>query len=512
VFPKLFCLLAVILVILFMRDPMLSAAELAATCETLEHVTVFGPVNAPFSPDEFGGAISVNDSTLVIGARVDGYPSLAGAVFVYSRSNGVWSLQQKLTVAEDPPVNFLGSAVAVDGETIIAGVPQASVNGVVCGAVYLFERNGTNWIQRQKLHANDLAYNQFFGYSVAIFGKLILIGAPGDNNITGAAYVFIREQTNWVQRAKLTASDGRVWDGFGWSVSADDQTLVIGSAVPGPEAGIGYFFEPVTAGWVEKTRTPSESSGNSTQEIAVSVSGEWAAINYKGVPRAVYLFQRQDGIWVRRQTLRATNPNLETGFGFSVALRGDKLAVGSAGSTVTGRVSGLVHIYDYDGSQWIEKQQLEPLEGVRERSFGRKVAVGRTGVFAGSLGEGVNRSGVAYAFEADIEPPVIKSITAKPDSLWPPNNSMRAVEIIVDANDDCGETHCRITSVVIKEESRSKGGSARSADWEITGDLSVNLRATPSRHGQNRVYAITVECQDDTGNVASSIVEVPVLN
>ena len=85
--------------------------------------------------------MAVSGSTLVVGARIDGYPSPAipGALFVYSRTNGAWSLQQKLTVADDPAVHFLGPAVAIDGNTIVGGIPQAVVNGVVSGAAYVFE-------------------------------------------------------------------------------------------------------------------------------------------------------------------------------------------------------------------------------------------------------------------------------------------------------------------------------------------------------------------------------------
>jgi hypothetical protein len=85
---------------------------------------------------------------------------------------------------------------------------------------------------------------------------------------------------------------------------------------------------------------------------------------------------------------------------------------------------------------------------------------------------------------------------------------MLPVTIDVEATDDFGPTLCRIIDVTSNEPS-SPG--VREPDWEITGPLTVNLRADRSGEGNGRVYTITVECEDDGGNEVTSevIVTVP---
>ncbi len=99
----------------------------------------------------------------------------------------------------------------------------------------------------------------------------------------------------------------------------------------------------------------------------------------------------------------------------------------------------------------------------------------------------------------DCEPPKIQSVTAEPPSLWPPNHRVQPVTLRVSATDNCHVARSKIISV-----SASEGSSA---DWQITGDLTVNLRAERAGNAA-RVYSITVECLDDSGNKATAIAQV----
>jgi hypothetical protein len=102
----------------------------------------------------------------------------------------------------------------------------------------------------------------------------------------------------------------------------------------------------------------------------------------------------------------------------------------------------------------------------------------------------------------DCQAPAIHSITAAPANLWPPNNKMRPVTLTVSATDNCHIARTKITSV-----SSSEAGSA---DWEITGDLTLNLRAQRLGTGTGRVYTVVIECTDDSGNASTSAVHITV--
>lgn len=104
----------------------------------------------------------------------------------------------------------------------------------------------------------------------------------------------------------------------------------------------------------------------------------------------------------------------------------------------------------------------------------------------------------------DNTPPEI-SLTADPDTLWPPNHKMRPITVTADAVDNCDPNPvCQIVQVESNESEDDLGKGNKSPDWQITGDLSVNLRAERFGTGSGRVYIITVECADASGNTATA--------
>ncbi|MBA7520678.1 hypothetical protein ES705_12774 [subsurface metagenome] len=101
----------------------------------------------------------------------------------------------------------------------------------------------------------------------------------------------------------------------------------------------------------------------------------------------------------------------------------------------------------------------------------------------------------------DITPPSIDSISAAPNVIWPPNHKMVPVTISVSVSDDCDmNPSSQIISVSTNEPENGLGDGDTAPDWEITGDLTANLRAERSGNGSGRVYTITVGCTDSAGN------------
>ena len=120
-----------------------------------------------------------------------------------------------------------------------------------------------------------------------------------------------------------------------------------------------------------------------------------------------------------------------------------------------------------------------------------------------------NRKGDAC--EPDTTAPVIGKLVARPGSLWPPNHKMVPVSVEVAASDDSGIAPvCRLTAVSSNEPVLGTGDGRTSPDWQITGALTVNLRAERSGNGDGRVYTLAIECQDRAGNTATGHVAVGV--
>jgi hypothetical protein len=105
---------------------------------------------------------------------------------------------------------------------------------------------------------------------------------------------------------------------------------------------------------------------------------------------------------------------------------------------------------------------------------------------------------VAQTF-VDTVPPTIQNVTATPNILWPPNHKMIPVVIQVSAADETDPAPVsHIVSVSCNE------ASAGAQDWVITGDLTLELRAERTGCNTDRIYTITVECEDESGNVSEA--------
>ena len=113
----------------------------------------------------------------------------------------------------------------------------------------------------------------------------------------------------------------------------------------------------------------------------------------------------------------------------------------------------------------------------------------------------------------DTTPPVIESLTASPNVLWPPNHRMVLVGLTVEVADLVDTAPAtRIISVTSNEPENGSGDGDTAPDWEITGALTLNLRAERAGGGSGRVYTITVESRDLVGNASTRTVEVRVPN
>lgn len=110
----------------------------------------------------------------------------------------------------------------------------------------------------------------------------------------------------------------------------------------------------------------------------------------------------------------------------------------------------------------------------------------------------------------DTTPPVIRKITATPNILWPPNHKLAPIRLRVDAQDACSEVLSKIIGVRSNEPDNGLGDGDTAPDWEIVGDLGLNLRAERSGRGNGRIYTIMIEAKDQAGNASVKAVTVTV--
>ncbi len=168
-------------------------------------------------------SIATDGSTTIVGSSAAN--SLTGAAYVYTRVGSSWSLQQTLAASDGASFDLFGSAVSLSGGTIAIG---ASGRGSGMGAVYLFVKTNGTWSQQAEVTASDGAVGDGLGYSVALSGSSLLAGAYASGQ-TGAAYVFASNGSVWSQQQKLVATDGVANDFFGLSVALSGSTALVGA-------------------------------------------------------------------------------------------------------------------------------------------------------------------------------------------------------------------------------------------------------------------------------------------
>jgi hypothetical protein len=182
-------------------------------------------------------------------------------------------------------------ALSADGNTVIIGAYNETTAFSNQGAAYIFTRSGSTWIQQQKLLASDAAGDDQFGISVALSsdGNIALIGAnienTSPNTEQGAAYVFTRSGSIWTEQTKLLASDRVNGDYFGNSValSADGNTALIGAQLVGAYSnGAAYVFTRSGSTWTQRTKLVAPDSSDFSNfgfSVALSADGTYAAIS-----------------------------------------------------------------------------------------------------------------------------------------------------------------------------------------------------------------------------------------
>jgi hypothetical protein len=296
--------------------------------------------------DSFGAAIDISGDTAIIGAWKDNLAagSGAGSAYVFGRVGSTWVQRTKLQAPDAATGDGFGVAASISGDAFIIGAFNDDVNGVgaSAGSAHVYRLNAGNWIHSAQLFASD--GNQFarFGASVAISADHLLIGARNADADAGAVYAFIQSASTVNFQAKLFASDSGLTDGFGYSISLDGNTALIGApnhSVNGVATGAAYIFTRGDAGWAQQSKLVEPAARASDQfGYAVALSGTEAAI---GMPfsgtgigscldcGSASFYQRFGANWTRVSRLLASNQENSENLGAAVALTQDGAVVGA---------------------------------------------------------------------------------------------------------------------------------------------------------------------------------------
>lgn len=368
--------------------------------------------------DDFGLSVAVSGNTLVVGAPLASNDcDNCGAAYVYTAANGDWTnLTQVATLTPPSGQTGFGNAVAINGDTIVIG--DDGVEGAVAYVYVNPSGNATaTAVLTTSVETGDVIA------SIAIQGGTIVLGMPfaiPEGRAEGAAFVYVEPSTGWAnmtESAKLISTDENT--DFGYSVSISNRNIAVGApevAIDGVEQGAAYLFVEPAGGWngTWGPTTEFEASNGTRKAVigtSVSVSGDTVAV---GAPDeaggsavnegAIYIFTEPTSGWPKTMTetaeLTASNAKAGSQLGYSVALSGRTLI---AGAPFEDSQQGLVYVFSEPASGWqgAETQVVSAPDGAANEIIGYSVSLGGEVIVAGGPGwphGSLSENGAAYVF------------------------------------------------------------------------------------------------------------------
>jgi len=271
-----------------------------------------------FEDSYFASAIAIDGDTVAVGSeRDDGDGNNSGAVYVYTRSGTVWSLEQRIAPPDVESGGYFGASVSLSGDTLLVGAYNIDGTHVNQGSAYVFTRSGTTWTLQQQLFASVAAASDRFGRGVALDGTIAVVGAPRSDeggSDRGTAFVFEFDGSTWNETAKVVSDDPQNFDLFGTYLDVSNSSFIVG--VP---------FDD----------TFGTSAG------------------------AAFVFTKSGSVWSLDEAFRDA-PSVTASFGRGVAIHDDHIAVTAQGGDQFAENTGEVWVYRRSGSTWLSPNAVQP--------------------------------------------------------------------------------------------------------------------------------------------------------
>ena len=329
-----------------------------------------------------------------------------------------WAQRQKITSSPRGVGAQFANAVAINGSTMVVGARFDSTTASQAGAAYVYVLSGGIWTQQGVLLANDGAAGDKFGYSVAISEDTIVVGSYNDDSPlsnAGSAYVFVRSGTTWTFQQKLTANDAAADDQYGIAVAVAGPTVFVGANFSNQpsnsDAGAVYRYTQSGTVWTQVQKLIpvggvilgdhfGESLAVSGNKLAVGSPGADIPFTAAG---SVYVFVESGGAYIQQDKISIGSGANGDSFGNSVAIEGNTLVGGALQYTpIVGQPAfGAAYVYEFNGSAWVSQGRLTASDGASADRFGYSVAVSNNVIAVGAREDDTAAgpdAGSAYVF------------------------------------------------------------------------------------------------------------------
>ena len=304
------------------------------------------------------------------------HANYAGRAYVFTKTASGWQQVAELEGSDTTADDLFGWSVAVSGTTVVVGAVGFAN---YAGRAYVFTKTATGWAQVAELKGSDTVSKDVFGASVAVSGTTVAVGAPGANQSGGHVYVFRKTATGWQQTPELGPSAFGSGDQFGWSVAVSGTTVVAGanyeaSQYKAPDAGMVYVFTFTNA-----------------LPVWTCPNGGTANCKWETFPG-----------WQQTAEMEGSGTAAKDYFGNSVAVSGSAVVAGAPDHAAG---AGRAYEFAQSATGW---HQVSELEGsgtnVAGGRFGWTVGLSGTTVVTGAPDRGPSDAGRVYVFSTTTTP------------------------------------------------------------------------------------------------------------
>ena len=289
--------------------------------------------------DGFGTSVAIDGTRVIVGAPFDN--GVSGSAYIYTLDNGVWVQETKLTASDGASQDRFGSSVSISGDKVIVSGDRNDDNGTNSGSAYIYSLVNSIWVET-KLLASDGVDNDYFSATVSIDGDRAIIGTAEES-----AYIFNFDGTDWIEELKLSGLYGALGDGARERISINGNRAIIGGWADnenGSYSGSAYIYHFDGMQWIEEAKlTASDATFDDFFGRSVSINGLQAIVGTS--TSKAYLYHLIQGQWIEVAKLIASDGQNNDSFGSSVSISNNMVLVGARGADGNGLNSGAGYVY-----------------------------------------------------------------------------------------------------------------------------------------------------------------------
>jgi alpha-tubulin suppressor-like RCC1 family protein len=387
--------------------------------------------------DAFGKRVSISGDTIAVGAEgedsnqttitngtsasSDNSMGFAGGVYVFVRTGASWTSQAYIKAPNVGASDYFGSSLSINGDTLVVGAPNESSNQTTitngttasadnsllsAGAAYVFKRTGTTWVQEAYIKASNSGASDYFGTSVSNSGDTIVVGAPNEDST----------QTTITNGTTSSSNNTGTDSGAAYVYRRSGTAWTQEAYVKAPNAGLNDLFGTWVA--IDTDTIVVGATGEASVQSTITNGTTASADNTSANSGAAYVFVRTGTTWTAQAYIKASNSNASDYFGSGVALNGNTIVVSAAdedssqttitngttsSSDNTSTASGAAYVYFRSGSSWAQQAYLKASNANGSDKFGQSVSIHGDTIVVGATGESSNQTTISNDGSASFD-------------------------------------------------------------------------------------------------------------